>query len=64
MPLYFLISGMFFKTYGGFDKRVPILAILSLACGPLGFFLGVNRVFVWANFDNALTATPFFFVGY
>lgn len=49
-----------------FSERMHLfmMAFLSMACGIMGFYLGLNRLFVWANIDNALTATPFFFVGF
>lgn len=41
-----------------------IVIVLTLICGLCGFCLGVNKIFVWANIDNALTCLPFYAVGY
>ena len=50
------------KTEGAIQMIVVVA--LSVVCGLCGFYLGVNKVFVWANIDNALTACPFYCVGY
>ena len=45
-------------------KNFFIVILLSVVCGLCGFFLGVNRIILWANLDNALTACPFFCFGW
>lgn len=63
--LNFIFYGInFFAKRFSEGKQVFLIAFFSMACGLLGFYLGLNRIFVWANFDNALTATPFFFFGF
>ena len=39
-------------------------AIICISCGIAGFSLGVSKMFVPLNFDNALTAMPYFFLGF
>ena len=62
--LNFLFYGICYVSLKIGESKYYLVASLSAFCGLIGFFLGVNKVFVWANIDNALTACPFFCFGY
>lgn len=74
-PVWFLLALLWLNfIFYGFSfissklsrgkNQIIVLLILSVVCGLVGFYVGFNNIFIWANFDNALTACPFFFVGY
>lgn len=71
-PVWFLLAllwlNLFFYVIVSFSNKYKYANIItitfSIILGLCGFFLGVNNIFVWANIDNALTASPFFCFGY
>ena len=41
-----------------------IMLVICSVLGIVGFMLGVNNIFIWANIDNALTVLPYFYLGF
>ena len=46
------------------SKNIIVRIILSFACGVTGWYLGVSNISLYVWIDSALTATPFFVMGY
>lgn len=73
-PVWFLLALIWMNlVFYGIQKLAKLLSAnyrgyfflsLIVLCGFCGFLLGVNRVFVWANLDNAMTCLPFFAFGF
>lgn len=73
-PVWFLLAlfwlnllfyGLVFVANKVFIQyRFYCIVIGACVMGGGGFMLGVHHVFLWANIDNALTVTPYFFLGF
>ena len=63
--LNYLFWGIQYLSQLFFPKRKMIAMLcMAILCGFFGFSLGVFKVPVWANIDNAFTACPFFCLGF
>ena len=63
----FEINIFFYIIYlfsGIFEKRTLVLVMISLLFGLCGIILGLKGIDIPANLDTALSALPFFAVGY
>ncbi len=71
-PIWFLlclfeINIFFYVIYmfsGRFKKRTIVIAFVSLLSGVFGIILSLKGIDIPANLDSALSALPFFAVGY
>jgi len=63
----FEINIFFYVIYlfaGTFEKRTLVIVLISLMFGICGIILGLKGIDLPANFDSAMSALPFFAVGY
>ena len=59
--IYFYVIYLFAGT---FEKRTLVIVLLSLLFGVCGILLSFKRIDIPANLDSAMSALPFFAVGY
>ena len=62
--LCLFIVNIFFYIICLISKNIIVRILLSFACGITGWYLGITHVSLYLWIDTALTATPFFVMGY
>lgn len=67
-PIWFLlclfIVNIIFYIICMVSKNIMVRIFLSFACGITGWYLGITHTSLYLWIDTALTATPFFVMGY